>query len=76
MQGEARKESSLRCVTMSRAVSRLSRPSSILESEDIEEGVFEEGTCVAHACLSLFWDVGLFEHLFLAYIQRGNDRDV
>jgi tRNA U34 5-carboxymethylaminomethyl modifying GTPase MnmE/TrmE len=35
------------------------------EGEEIEEGAFEEGACVAHAYLFLFWDVRLFKHLFM-----------
>jgi len=44
--------------------------------EEIEEGVFEEGTCVAHTCLSPFWDVGLFEHSLMTYVRRGHEHDV
>jgi len=76
LQGEARKEfvalreDIVRCLALVEALIDFG------EGEEIEEGVFEEGACVAHACLYLFWDVGLFEHLLMIYVQRGDERAV
>ena len=77
LQGEARKEfAALRedivgCLALVEALIDFG------EGEEIEEGVFEEGACVARARLTIFWDVGLFEHLLMMiYVQRGDERDI
>jgi hypothetical protein len=45
--------------------------------EEIEEGVFEDRYVMAlRARLSLFWDVGLFQHVLTVYAQRGDECDV
>ena len=75
MQGEARKEfvalreDIVRCLAFVEALIDFG------EGEEIEEGVFEEGACVAHA-YDLFWDAELFEHLLMIYAQRSDKRNV
>lgn len=71
-------KSSLGCVRIWRSLALLEALIDFGEGQgnQVEEGMFEEGTCMTCVCLALFWGMGLFEHPLMIYVHRGDGRNV
>jgi hypothetical protein len=75
-QGEARKEFGALREDIVGCLSLVEALIDFGEGEEIEEGVFEEGACVARSLASFSLDVGMCTHLLTIYAQRGDECDV